>query len=541
MRALALFLVLALAKGAMLAAGALAFTPWLVPACFAEDALVALAFAALDRALGRPRIAWALYGALAVWAAVNVPVGRLLSTPLTAPMLRAARGALLDSAAHHATAAGLAPAALVLAAAAALPFALRRLPRPGWRAALAGAALAALGPVGLARVETLGLHRSAPLAALRGLFPRAEAAGWEGTRESPFPAPAGEDLRGWRGAAAGRSVVLVALESTPARALRPWGAAEDPMPFVSGLAREGLVFENAYTPTPESIRCLSAVLGTSLAPALGAAGARTALFHSGRFDYLGMDEVVRAAGFEKRADAGEIGGERESSFGVEEPATVRAMLRWVDGLPRGARFFLTYLPIAGHHPYETSGPGRWPGRDERTRHRNALDEADRALRSLADGLRERGLLERTVWAVYGDHGEAFGEHEGNFGHTLFLYEENVRVPLVFWMPEAGRPAARARRVASLVDVAPTVLDLLGHAGATGSLLEPGARMALFATDYSQPLVGLRDGRWKLIVDLGTGRARLFDVEADPGETRDLAVREAARVAVWRARIERAGR
>jgi len=538
MRALALFLVLAVAKAAMLAAGALAPSPWLLPACFAEDALVALAFAALDRALGRPRLGWALYGALALWAAVNVPVGRLLSTPLTAPMLRAARGALLDSVAHHATVAGLAPAAIVVAVALLLPFALRRAPRPGWRVALAGAALAASGPVALARVETLGLHRSAPLAALRGLFPRAEAAGWLAARESPFPAPAGEDLRAWRGAAEGRSVVLVALESTPARALRPWGAAEDPMPFVTRLAGEGLVFENAYTPTPESIRCLGAVLGTSLARSLGAAGARTALFHSGRFDYLGMDEVVRAAGFEKRADAGDVGGGRESSFGVEEPATVRAMLRWVDGLPRGARFFLTYLPIAGHHPYETSAPGPWSGSDERSRHRNALHEADRAVRALADGLRERGLLERTVWAVYGDHGEAFGEHEGNFGHTLFLYEENVRVPLVFWMPGAGRPGGRAGRVASLVDVGPTVLDLLGHAGAPGSLLEPAPRMAFFATDYSQPLVGLRDGRWKLIVDRGTGRARLFDVEADPDETRDLAARESARVAVWRARLPR---
>src|SRR5262249_1622585 len=153
-------------------------------------------------------------------------------------------------------------------------------------------------------------------------------------------------------------------------------------------------------------------------------------------------------------------GERESSFGVDEPSAVRHLLRWIDGLPRGERFLATYMPIAGHHPYDAPPGGPFPEDEEVGRYRNALRYAAQALAQLLDGLPRRGLLDETLLGVCGDHGEAFGEHRGNFGHTFFLYEENVRVPLLFWAPGALAPT-RAQRVASLVDLAPTVLDLLG--------------------------------------------------------------------------------
>src|SRR6266849_4380725 len=144
------------------------------------------------------------------------------------------------------------------------------------------------------------------------------------------------------------------------------------------------------------------------------------MFHSGRFGYLGMESIIRNRGYETLEDAGSISGNHNSSFGVDEPATVARMLAWVDGLPRGQRFFLTYLPIAGHHPYETPERGPFPDRDEMGRYRNALHYGDVSLAALGDGLRARDLEEDTLWIIYGDHGEAFGQHEGNYGHTFFL-------------------------------------------------------------------------------------------------------------------------
>ena len=51
------------------------------------------------------------------------------------------------------------------------------------------------------------------------------------------------------------------------------------------------------------------------------------------------------------------------------------------------------------------------------------------------------------------------------------------------------------------------------------------------------LLGLRDGRWKFVYETGSGRARLFDLERDPGERSDVSAREAARVS-WYGRVVR---
>ena len=187
------------------------------------------------------------------------------------------------------------------------------------------------------------------------------------------------------------------MPSTAAQYLSIYGAPDDAMPALAGLARSGIVFDNAYAVYPESIKGLFSILCSvypaidvpaerlaampcrSVAARLADRGYHTALFHSGRFEYLGMDAVVRHRGYQVLEDAGDIGGHHESSFGVADRATVARLLRWIDSIPRTDRFFVTYLPIAGHHPYEAPEPGPFGGRDEFGRYRNALHYADLAL------------------------------------------------------------------------------------------------------------------------------------------------------------------
>lgn len=92
-------------------------------------------------------------------------------------------------------------------------------------------------------------------------------------------------------------------------------------------------------------------------------------------------------------------------------------------------------------------------------------------------------------------------------------------------------------MASLADVTPTVLDLLGlrvPAGYEGrSLLSGPERVALFCTDYSLGLLGLRDGYWKAIHEVESGRTTLFDLQNDPGESRDVAGEFPERVESYR--------
>jgi phosphoglycerol transferase MdoB-like AlkP superfamily enzyme len=548
MRAAGLLCVLILAKLCMTVGQSVPVSAWTPVAYLWQDLLVVLLFAGIDGLVRRSWVAWTAYGLIVAYVAVNVPVARVLGTPLTAPMLRATRGTLAESVAHHATPVNVGLLLLVLASAATCPLLFRRARgrHLAWGAAIA-APVILLGPFATARVDTGGLHRNPLVAIVTTQFPHLDTE--DATEQLPTPADVSgpEPDRGLaqlRGAAAGRNVVLVMLESAAAQYLRPYGAAEDPMPNVTALAVQGILFDRAYAVYPESIRGLFAVLCSrypaidtepemyervttpSLAAVLRGHGYQTALFHSGRFRYLGMQSVVRGRGFQALEDAGQIGGDRDSSFGIDEPSVVRRLLGWIDGLPRGERFFATYVPIAGHHPYDTPEPGPFPERRDIDRYRNALHYADAAVGQLVDGLRARGLERQTVVVLVGDHGQAFGQHQGNFGHTLRIYEENVWVPLVISAPGVIPRPMRVPGLASHVDITPTVLDLLGLAPDVGhqglSLLRSERQKVYFFADASLGLVGLRDGRWKYIHETDSGRSRLFDLDADPGELTNLA-------------------
>lgn len=509
------------------------------------------------------------YALVVLWVAVNVPVARLFATPATFAFLHATGGALGDSARVFVTPANVAAPLAVVA----LGFALALRPlRPPIRlmpgVGLALVAIVALaGAPATAHVATLGLHRNAVITLARSTAAHylpvrpdgSDAADVDGAACAPAEGGA-SDLRDLRGAARGRNVVWVILESTAARFLAPYGAARDATPNLTALSRDAVLFESAYAAYPESIKGLFSMLCArrpipgreasqlgagatacdALPARLAADGYRTALLHSGRFAYLGMKTVVADRGFQRLEDGASVGGAFSSSFGVDEPATVRRLLAFVDGLQPGERFFAVYMPIAGHHPYHAPGQGPRPfvERVPADAYANDLFVGDAAFGQLRDGLRARGLDDRTLYVVVGDHGEAFLEHEGNFAHSLFLYEENVRVPLLIAAPGLTRGTRRVPQLASAVDVAPTILDLLGlppaarHEGR--SLLDPAPRLVSFFTDQGVPQAAVREGRWKFIDDRESGRAQLFDLSADPGERRNLAAADPGRVRRYRA-------
>ena len=537
------------------------FTLWTPFAYLWQDAVIAVLFLLFARLVRRDWMTRAVYAGLVSLAALTVPVARVLSSPLTASMLRAARGTLSDSIRYHLTPANLIGTLIVIAVGIAVPILWRRPLRGARIWAAAAIACILIGPFAARRTDTNGLERNPVTALVQTSLPRVRGmAHNEDWRATLSPSDTIDDLSRLRGAARGRNVLLVVLESTGAGYLRPYGAKEDPTPNFTALAGRSIVFDHAYAVYPESVKGLvtylasrypgfdvpaerhAAIASPSLATELNAAGYASALFHSGRFMYLGMDTILAGSGFTRLEDAGDIGGNRNSSFGIDEPAAVRRILQWVDSLPRGRPFLAAYLPIAGHHPYAYAEPGPFPEEEEIDRYRSALYDGDRALGTLLAGLRVRGLADSTLIVAIGDHGEAFGQHSGNYGHTLAIYEENVRVPFTIFVPGAENAALRVRRTASLLDVAPTILDLLGLDAPPVfqgvSLLDPQPRMSLFFTDYSLGLLGLRDGCTKYIHEMESGRSRIFDLCRDPGEQVDLADDRAAEVTRYRDRLRR---
>ena len=333
------------------------WTPW---AYFWQDVLVALLFAAFAHATRRWRwVGWCAYALLAAYTAVNVPVACTLATPLTWPLIRATRGALADSIEYHVTIANVFRLGFVLVVAVTSPLVLKRIiPLVSVRVqatlVVVSAVCLTLGPMASASVPTLGLDRNVLAVLVTTALPRIGAADEAGDwRLSPFGNPRSEDLTRYRGIASGRNVVIIHLESTGARYLRPYGDRKDPMPNLTRLATRSILFEHAYTVYPETIKSFFSVqcaihpaldtppetYGRDFSPALATVlrgqGYRTGLFHSGRFAYLGMDAAIRNRGYDTLEDAGDIGGDHESSFGIDEPSTVSRILRWIDDRPAG--------------------------------------------------------------------------------------------------------------------------------------------------------------------------------------------------------------
>ncbi len=378
---------------------------------------------------------------------------------------------------------------------------------------------------------------------------------------------------GTRERKAPRNLLLISIDTLRAASVSAYGRARPTSPFFDALAREGALFEQTVaqsTVTPVSHMSLF----TGLYPSQhGVTGPRR---QSNVFLYPTMAEVFRANGYATAAvtedgllQAG-LGFERgfdryleSKSPNVFAPVgqvttTFAAALEWLQA-HRTQRWFLFVHTYQVHAPY-TPPPqyeGLFGDRDI-DRYEEEIRYTDDQLRELWRGIGALGLTDDTLLIVTSDHGEEFGEH-GVIRHGSHLYDETLLVPLLMRAP--GRIPARLRvsEPVGLIDVFPTVAEILGLPGlffpdgrSLASLFEAErppvdrmrwflARRDLFAEAWSPfrmladhtfdrawhpPLFALRTGQRKLIWSPeraeSPARVEVFDLDGDRDEQHDLA-------------------
>jgi arylsulfatase A-like enzyme/Flp pilus assembly protein TadD len=382
----------------------------------------------------------------------------------------------------------------------------------------------------------------------------AGATGWWVWGRSP--APAGERTlalgRPDGGTQDGLNLVVITLDTTRADHIGAYGSTLAKTPVLNGLAREGVIFEHAMSTAPLTLPAHSSMFTGRFPPEHG-------VRDNGGF-YLDdaqvtLAEMLKAHGFATGGfvaafvldrkwgigqgfdeylddfDMSKMRGRAMGSIQRPAPEVLDKALPWIDSV-KDQRFFAWIHFYDPHTPYAPPEPfkSEYAGHP----YRGEIAFTDSQVGRLVDHLRTRGLLDRTVLMVLGDHGESLGDH-GETTHGFFIYEAATRVPFIVRAPFQ---TTRARRVADpvrIVDLTPTALDLLGlpvPAGLSGASLTPlmtGAVRELGLEGYAEAMYplhhygwsdlrALRSGRFKLI---DAPRPELFDLERDPNETTNI--------------------
>ncbi len=372
--------------------------------------------------------------------------------------------------------------------------------------------------------------------------------------------------------AAGRNVILYYLESTPFSVIGKRVQDKEVTPNLNRLSERSLFFTRHYANFPLSINafynsfCSAYALPDGawislalpdfqvpcLSEVLGREGYRAAALHAGYLGYAKQKRFLQHRGFSLMLDAETLKKPPyEKGMGPWGAADERAMIQpLIEFANREKNPFLALLfAFAPHHPYnmpegfaEAFSPQQGMKKSQ-VRYLNSLHFADQAFGEILAALESRGILRDSILVVFGDHGEAFYEHPGNYNHPFFLYEENIHVPLMIYYD--GVQPQRVTRVTSHVDILPTVLDLLGKAKLINplhvgqSMLRGGApSLAHVQAYWQEEYSGIVDHRYKFIRK-ETGEIELFDLSKDPAEQTNLAARESELVARYEALTARA--
>jgi arylsulfatase A-like enzyme len=400
------------------------------------------------------------------------------------------------------------------------------------------------------------------------------------------------------------NVIVVVLDTARRDFFSAYGCSTRTTPSFDAFAGEGIRFDHAYSTSSWTVPA-HASLFTGNWPVVHGATQETEWLAD---EAVTLAEILRDRGFETACFSGNpwISPRANLSQGFETADVVwtgktqlsgdglphklnRRVFRWLDGRREDRPFLLFVNYIEPHWKYQA--PTEWqkkfvPGgpvrqddpamfaapqwylrRSEvpldRLPVRTAMYEAelaytDAVLGELLEGLRSRGLVDRTLIVVTSDHGENHGDL-GHVSHMLALNEALIRVPLAVRLPGGERAGTVRQDRVQLADLFPTILGAAGVAAPASSPLPsydllrdevPASRPVLAEYYYPEQALGflpedaagseamqpylrriraLVDGEHKLVWG-SDGSHELYELTVDPTEREDLAGAEPARVA-----------
>jgi lipoteichoic acid synthase len=351
-----------------------------------------------------------------------------------------------------------------------------------------------------------------------------------------------------------RNVVLIHLESTRAQSVTPYNEELKTTPFLGELAKESLLVERAYVVVPRSSKATVTVnCGIDpplyqgpefdpggipvpcLASLLKDQGYNTVFFQSSSetMDQYGV--VAENLGYEEYYPSESMdteGFEATNYISYEDDIMLKPSEQWLRE-HKDKPFLAQYLTGTGHDDYRCLstryGSEHFAQDDDLlNRYLNCLRLQDIFLENLIEQYKELGLYEDTIFVIYGDHGEGFGEH-GRFLHGDTPWEEGLRVPLIIHDPKQFKNGERVEGPSNQTDILPTAVEMLGYEVENGeypgdSLLHPlpEDRTLKLSCISSRKCLASITGDEKYIYHYDNQPEEVYDLSIDPLEEHNLA-------------------
>ncbi len=333
------------------------------------------------------------------------------------------------------------------------------------------------------------------------------------------------------------NIVLITLDSARADRMDFLGSKTRLTPNLDNAAAQSMVFEQAYSQAPLTVASHATILSgtypqTHRASEFGARLASSLPF---------LPDLLRARGYHTAAFVGSIALDPKNGLA---PGFDRGFTVYDAGFHRPDHLQRPGVQVADRAnnwlAHDAGGPFfLWvnfndPAAASGASYNAAIAATDKSVGKLIATLRADKLYDDALIVIASDQGESLGAH-GEETHGIFLYDETIHVPLLLKLPQNQSAGKRVRTRASLVDIAPTLLEVAGVAIPAQmqgqSLLRiakanPNAEQRAYsASEFSQRAFGwsaLESWRAGKYLYIRAPRPELYDLTSDPGATHNLA-------------------
>jgi arylsulfatase A-like enzyme len=365
-----------------------------------------------------------------------------------------------------------------------------------------------------------------------------------------------------------KNVLVFMMESVPSKYIETFGGKYPVTPNIKSYSEDSMRFDNIYAHAPSTQYSIFSLFSSmyndisyygmtnrypylkldSVSNTLSRNGFRTGFFWSADSRFQRVDEFLLNKGLDAVQDfrgqkcatpTFKLSSETWKNMDYNSDlCTAQATIDWLN-TDAEKPFFAIMFTAMTHYPYLVTDSPMFTKMSRSARdttlvhysddekfnsYLNALKIGDLALGQILGSLKQSGKLDSTLVVILGDHGEAFGEH-GDYVHASAIYEENIHIPLIMINKHLFHDEV-VHSVGGIVDVAPTILDILGlplpkQWQGRSLFSEQRPNKTFFFNPWSGFLFGYRENDRKVIFNATTGKVEEYDLKADPDERTNL--------------------